>query len=87
MRTVKSFSAGCFLSLLLTLPVLAGEMPGPGKSQVAPSTGSPKLQTASCEQETDGADQLSLDTICEQATPNPFQEAMIIAIQLLTSVY
>jgi hypothetical protein len=87
MRTVKSFSAGCFLSLLLAIPVLAGDMPGPGKSQVAPSTGSPKLQTASCEQEADGANQMSLDTVCVEATPNPFQEAIIIAIQLLTSVY
>ena len=87
MRTVKSFSAGCLLSLLLALPVLAGEMPGPGKSQVAPKTGSTKLQTASCEQAADGTDQMSLDTICVEATPNPLQEAMIIAIQFLTSVY
>ena len=87
MRTGKSFSAGCFLSLLLAIPVLAGDMEGPGKSQVAPNTGSPKLQTASCEQEADGTDQMSLDTICEEATPNPFHEAMIIAFQFLTSVY
>ena len=87
MKTVKSLSAGCLLSLLLAIPVSAGEMPGPGKTQVAPGTGSHKLETVTCEPVADGTDQMSSGTICEEATPNPFTEATIIAIQLLTSIY
>ena len=87
MRTVKSLSLGCLLSLFLALPVLAGDMPGPGKTQVAPGTGSKKLETVTCEPVIDGTDQMSSGTVCEEATPNPFTEATIIAIQLLTSIY
>lgn len=87
MRTVKSLAAGCLLSLFLAITVLAGDMPGPGIKQSAPETGSPKLQTVTCEPVADGTEQINLSTFCEEATPNPFSEAMIIAIQLLTSIY
>lgn len=87
MRTVKSLSAGCLLSLLLAIPVLAGEIPGPAKSTVEPGKGSQKLETTTCEPTADGSDQLSSGTICEEATPNLFTEATIIAIQFLTSLY
>ena len=87
MRTVKSLSAGCLLSLFLAIPTLAGEMPGPGKSQATTSSGSTKLETATCEPVADGTNQLDSGTICGEATPNPFTEAMIIAIEFVTSVY
>ena len=87
MRTVKSLSLGCLLALFLTITALAGEIPGPAKTQVAPGTGSKKLETVTCEPVIDGADQMSSGTVCEEATPNPFTEATIIAIQLLTSIY
>lgn len=87
MRTVKSLSLGCLLSLFLAITVLAGEMPGPAKPLAAPGAGSTKLETATCEPVADGTDQLNSGTLCEEATPNPFTEAMIIAIQLVTSGY
>ena len=87
MKTVKSLSAGCLLSLFLAIPILAGEMPGPGKSQVISGSGSTKLETATCEPVADGTGEFNSGTICGEATLNPFTEAMIIAIEFVTSVY
>ena len=87
MRTIKSLSAGCFLSLFLAITVLAGDMQGPGNKPSAPNTWSPKLQTETCEPVVDGTVHMSSATFCEETTPNPLTEAMIIAIQFLTSVY
>ena len=87
MRTVKSLSLGCLLSLFLAITVPAGEIPGPAKSQLGPGSGSKKLETTTCEPTADSSDQLSSGTICEEATPNPLTEATIIAIQLLISIY
>lgn len=87
MRTFKSLSAGCLLSLFLVIPALAGDMNGPGKSQIRSGSGSTKLETATCEPVADGTTQLDSGSICVEATPNPFTEAMIIAFEFVTSVY
>lgn len=87
MRTIKSLSTGCFLSLFLAITVLAGDMQGPGNKPSSSNTWSQKLQTEACEPVVDGTGQMSSVTFCDEATPNPLTEAMIIAIQFLTSVY
>ena len=87
MKTIKSLSAGCFLSLFLAVTVLAGDMPGAGNKPSASNTWSPKLQTETCEPVVDGTGQMSSATFCDEATPNPLTEAMIIAFQFLASVY
>jgi hypothetical protein len=84
MRTTKSFAAGSVLSLFLAITSLAGEMPGPAGHATAPNN-PPKFQPTTCEQVVDNAGQTG--STCEEATPNPFTEAMTIAIQLLTSIY
>ena len=83
MRTQKSFAAGLVLSIFLAISVSAGDMPGPGFVQDPPKNESATAQASSdvghCAAQTG-------TTTCE-ATTDPVVEAMIIAMQLLTSVW
>jgi hypothetical protein len=87
MKSLKSSAASCVLSLLLTITALGGDMPGPGIAQTGPPTISTESTTATCEPVTNGVSAAGAVNRCEEATPNPINEAMIIAIQLLTSVW
>lgn len=84
MKTKRSLVAGIVLSILLAISVSAGDMPGPGYVQNPPNTGSETSQAPGdqpvCATQTS-------TTTCEEATPDPVTEAMVIAIQLLTSVW
>ena len=84
MRTQKSFAAGLVLSIFLAISVSAGEMPGPGFVQNPPNT-----ESATAQASTDlGHCAAQTGTItCEEATTDLVAEAMIIAMQLLTTVW
>ena len=85
MKTMKNLVFGCILSLFLAITVPSGDMPGPGFSQPPPPPD--KLHAATCEPVADGSGQLSWTTVCPEATPNPIAEAMVIAIQIVASVW
>lgn len=87
MKSLKSSAAICVLSLLLTITALGGDMPGPGIAQTGPPTNSTESPFATCEPVTNGVSAAGTVSRCEEATPNTINEAMIIAIQLLTAVW
>ena len=85
MKTIKSFAAGLVLSIALAISVSAGDMAGAGYVQNPPNTGSATQQAPVDEPVGPCATQTS--TTCEEATPDPATEAMIFAMELLTSVW
>ena len=72
--------------MFMAISVSAGDMPGPGFVQDPPNSRSTTSQ-ASVDPEGQCATQTGTTTTCEEATPDPVTEAMIIAMQLLTSVW
>lgn len=86
MKTKKSFAAGVVLSMFMAISISAGDMPGPGFVQDPPKSGSTTSQ-ASVDPPGQCPAQTGATNTCEEATPDPVTEAMIIAIQLLTSVW
>lgn len=72
--------------MFLTISVLAGDMPGPGFVQNPPNTPSAAAGSIG-DQPVVCAAQTNTNTTCDEATPDPVNEAMVIAIQLLTSVW
>jgi hypothetical protein len=88
MRKIKSLVAGCVFSLFLSITVLAGDMPGPGKAQTPPKQGSTTSEPTTCTPVIDATGQVtSANVVCTEATPNLITEATIIAIQLITGVW
>ena len=83
MTKIKSLVAGCVFSLFLSITVLAGDMPGPGKPAISPKSGSTKLDPVV----TTTGQITSDNVVCEEATLNPITEATIIAIQFVIGVW
>ena len=86
MKTIKSFATGLVLSFALAISVSAGDMAGAGYVQNPPNTG-PATQQAPVDQPVGPCAAQTSATTCEEATPDPATEAMILAIELLTSVW
>ena len=83
MKSGKSFAAGVVLSIFMAISTSAGDMPGPGVVQQPPKTESETVPAPVNQPSTPCAGQTSTGT-CE-ATTDPLDEAMIIAILLLIS--
>lgn len=86
MKTLKGLASGCILSLFLGITAVAGDMPGPGFCQNKPNNTS-ATQQSSCAAISEDADEKALAAPTEEATPNLIDDAIIIAIQLLTRVW
>ena len=88
MTKIKCLVAGCVFSLFLSITVLAGDMPGPGKPAISPKSGSTKLDPTTSEPVVTTTDQTtSTYVVYEEATLNPITEATIIAIQFVIGVW
>jgi len=85
MNNIKSLAQICAVTLLLSTPAIAGDMPGPGFTQDPPKVES-ATKLATCEPVIEGGGP-NKGTICKQATPDVIVEAMIIAMRLLASVF
>ena len=86
MKTIKSFATGLVLSFALAISVSAGDMAGAGYVQNPPKTGS-ATQQAPVDQPVGPCATQTGTITCEEATPDPATEAMIFAMELLTSVW
>jgi len=88
MTKIKSLVAGCVFSLFLSITVLAGDMPGPGKPAISPKSSSTKLDPTTSEPVVTMTDQTTSDNVVyEEATLNPITEATIIAMQFVIGVW
>jgi hypothetical protein len=82
---MKRISFLCLISLCLSTAAFGGDMPGPGAPQQPPKHNHRDI-SAICEP-LDGASEAAGGTTCQEATTDLATEAIIIAIQALTSVY
>jgi len=87
MTKIKSLVAGCVISLFLSITVLAGDIPGPGKPLTAPKKGSTKSASTTSEPVVVSNQSTSADVVYVEATLNPITEATIIAIQFVIGVW
>lgn len=79
---IKSLFAALLLSLFMTITVAAGDMPGPGFAENPPKSEPPAPTAVPC---APGLSSAGGASACQEATPNLAIEAMIFAIQLLSS--
>ena len=87
MKNLKNLALGTILCLGIAIQVLAGDMPGPGFVQNEPKNEQADLRPASCGPATSGVERQNSANLCVEATADPFNEAIIIAINLMISVY
>lgn len=87
MRRTTSFAVVLAMLLALSSPAFGGDMPGPGASQKPPHGNSANVQTATSEPLAWQAGEICSSTGCTEATPDLVSQAMIIAIELLASLY
>ena len=87
MKNLKSSVATCVLTLSLAITALGGDMPGPGFTQTPPSSTSSTSQLATSEPVHES--ECVGGSVCNStdAGANTINEATIIAIWLLSSVW
>lgn len=83
---IKSLALVSVLTLFLSTVALGGDMPGPGSPEKPPKPTSVSMP-AICEPINSGASEGAVGTACNEPTTDFGTDAIVIAIQLLMSMY
>jgi hypothetical protein len=84
MKRISSLVVSCLISLCLSTAAFGGDMPGPGAPQQAPKHNRRDI-SAICEP-SDKASETAAGAACQEATTDLVTDAIIIAIQTVTSL-